>query len=295
MTRSTSIRQSFLAPEDGEIARLTLGQMLKKLRKSRNLTGAQLGALVNLSQASIARIESGDSEISKTRLTSIMNRLDAGPDERQVLSNQFDLMFTSPLSYRHIEAHGLDRKQKEILAYEALAERIDAYEPTVMPGLLQTPQYTRELLEILRVPPGPAEAATQARQQRRRILAQPARSFHFIVAEAVLYSVPKHPLVQIEQLNWIRMQIPLRHIRVGIVPTTRGNSLEAVTSFVIYNRSFATAETVISEQQVRNSADVETFIRVHQDLAARSVYGPDAVELIDRAVFVLEDQISGQR
>jgi hypothetical protein len=83
-----------------------------------------------------------------------------------------------------------DAALEAFFAAEATASRIRWFEPLLVPGLLQTPEYARTSLESLNVPPVPAERveAIMGRRLARQeaLLAEGGPACTFVVAEAAL-------------------------------------------------------------------------------------------------------------
>jgi hypothetical protein len=80
-----------------------------------------------------------------------------------------------------------DAALEAFFAAEASASRVRNFEPLVIPGLLQTPEYARALLELLNVPPLPAyrvDSIVERRRVRQPVLDRAACTF--VVAEPAL-------------------------------------------------------------------------------------------------------------
>jgi transcriptional regulator with XRE-family HTH domain len=131
-----------------------IAYMLRFHRTRRGLSGDALGRILNCSKSTVSRLESGIIE----------------PDERQVaiLDETWDTggLFTTMLWYARL-GHSPNWLQQYI-DVEAVCSVIKAWESTLVPGLLQTPDYARAALQAGNVPD--VEAALAARMDRQRIL-----------------------------------------------------------------------------------------------------------------------------
>ncbi|KJF16964.1 helix-turn-helix domain-containing protein [Acidithrix ferrooxidans] len=281
-------RLTFHIPPNTQRAKIALGKTLRSLRVSRSLTSKQLGERVGFSQSHVSKIENGHAKLTRQDLDQIAKTLELTVDEETIVVRQFELTLLPPLSMRAVIAHGVENRQRQIRDYEKYIRVFDQYEPTVIPGLLQLPGYTRELLRWFEVPENDIEAAISGRRERQEVLTQRQRSFHFVIAESVLYTVVSSREVQVEQLRWLSMHIKWDNVRIGILPTVRGNIPGALTGFTIYDGRFVSTETVVIEQFISNADSISTFVRLHTLVAERSVYGQEALEMINRATTHLE-------
>jgi transcriptional regulator with XRE-family HTH domain len=81
---------------------------------------------------------------------------------------------------------------QDFIRYEAEAIARNSYEPLLIPGLLQTEEYVRELIGA-HWPPlddETIEVRVAARLERRPLLDKQTRAFHFVIGEAAL----RHPI-----------------------------------------------------------------------------------------------------
>lgn len=279
-----------LSPSDTQIARVTLGKMIQQLRKSRRVTSQALGKALGWSQSKMSKVENGVAAIKEHELLRIAEILGATDRQIQQLQFRFGLTELPPLSTRALVAHGVDRHQRAIAEYERLARVIDVYCHSVVPGLLQTPDYTRALLGHFGVPERAIDPAVEERLIRQRILAHAAREFHFLLSETVLYSLVGSRDVQVEQLEALKLRALTKSIRIGIIPTASGTPPRALSEFTVFNSDFVTSETVVIEQHFSDPVDVNVFVSLHADLSSRAHYGQESAVLIDRAMSALMSQ-----
>jgi hypothetical protein len=154
----------------------------------------------------------------------------------------------------------------------------------LVPGLLQTTDYMRAVIAAYGVRPEEVDGVADERERRQRILRDASRVFHFILGEPVLYTCPAGPAAQVEQLRMILHQMTRRNVRVGLVAATDGTHALAATAFTVYDRKQVVVETMVSEQQISNVADVRGILSVHKLLAEKARYDLAAESLILRAI-----------
>lgn len=275
-------------PGDEALARLALGDMIRRARQSRGLNQSDLARSIYASQPDVSNIETGVKTIERRQLDQILDVLDIRQDGRSEFMAQFRMLATSPTSYRYIQTHGVARKQDEIAGYEASAAKLSVYEPTLVPGLLQTARYARELFSSIGVPDEMILDAVESRMRRQRIVSEDGRQIHLLMAEAALYSAPGPDSVRREQLRTLRVYVTADSPQVGIIPTVHGFPPRTGTAFIIVNDALVSAETVVSEQQITDPEDVEAFVRLHSELETRASYGAAALPLIENALAYTE-------
>ncbi|WP_170927285.1 helix-turn-helix transcriptional regulator [Agreia sp. VKM Ac-1783] len=263
--------------------------MVRQLRVSRDLKQTDVAKKLNVSQSTISKIESGATPLDGSEVEKIVLALVATPQERSELLLQEKLTHQAPLSYQVILDRGSDQKQFEIASYESSSRAIDEYEPTIVPGLLQVPQYMKYVMRGFGVPSSDVESAVHARIQRQQILTSADRKFHFILSESSLYNRPASPATQCEQLESLILHFGRRNTTIGIVPLERGTVPLAMSGFRIFDSAFATAETTVAEQQITDRRDVATLVRLHAEIASHAIYGSGALRVIRKAITTLEE------
>src|SRR5438132_6502443 len=135
-------------PEEHRSQRQRLGMELRKLRKLAGLNGYQLAEQVRISQSKVSRIEAG-SAVPTVRETEAWARAVGASDE--MLANLVGLAeaaLTEVETWRRALRHGLPHLQAEVQALEANATRISSFQPSLVPGLLQTAEYARRVFTL---------------------------------------------------------------------------------------------------------------------------------------------------
>lgn len=115
---------------------------------------------------------------------------------------------------------GIARLQHEVADVEATARLNLEWHPRLVPGLLQTPDYAREIFRCA-YPDGPElEAAVAARMARQALLYDSHRTLRFLIGEAALrWPVGTVPAL-VSQLDRLVLFAADGTVNVGIVPFT---------------------------------------------------------------------------
>jgi len=116
---------------------------------------------------------------------------------------------------------GTRRRQQASAAVYDRARLFRIYEPSVVPGLLQTRGYAVAVLsvftEFVRVPDD-AEQGAAARLDRQRVLTHGDRRFHMVLGEQALYTNVGGADVMAGQLEHLLAVEKLPRLRIGIIP-----------------------------------------------------------------------------
>jgi hypothetical protein len=123
-----------------------------------------------------------------------------------------------------VERARLPARFRDFALWEKDAVRLDAYEPLLIPGLLQTGDYTRALVNH-HCPPLSDETVADrvsARLARQTIFDSGSTVvMSFVMEEAVLRRPVGGPAVMKEQLSQLLERARLRNVSIQVMPTAR--------------------------------------------------------------------------
>lgn len=277
-------------------ARRRLGTLLKQLRAEADLRLGDAGGALQRSAATLSRLENGK---SIPRLVDVNALLDAyasarpdlvGPETRErilLLASEsrkqewfspFRDVLTGDLTPDHVQRY---------IEYETDARELRSYEPEVVPGLLQTPDYARAI--IGQFFPDHAverrERLVELRMERQRTLARKADSFRFsaIVGEAALHKSWGSPKVMRAQLEALaeetRAGRPNFDVRVApvdlAIPQVIGGPFIVMLAPDANDRDMVYLETRGGADYSQNEANVRRYIEDF-DVLYQASYDPDA-------------------
>jgi Domain of unknown function (DUF5753) len=156
-------------------------------------------------------------------------------------------------SVRSSLKRGLHQKQRELAALEADAAHIRFFLPTMITGLLQTPEYARASLGVF---PGDHALAIAKRLDRQATLYNPAKRFSFILTEAAVRWQLVEPAVMAVQLGRLVSLSELPNIRLGVIPLDACVPDGPLNTFTVYDERIAAAETFGGVIMMRDPRDV---------------------------------------
>lgn len=202
-----------------------LGALLKGYREARNLTAAQVAKDVGLSPAAISRLETA----SRTSPRS-------GPPHVRALCSYYGLNAQTTERLVQLAKEGsqpgwwqrynLESPTATYLDLESAAVSIENFEASVVPGLLQTKTYAKDVIQPTRSHFSADQLAetVESRLQRQQILtAENPLLFHAVIDEAVLFRIIGNRDIMREQLHHIlQLASGLPNVTVQILPFSAG-------------------------------------------------------------------------
>ena len=128
--------------------RTQLARRLRELRAASFPSGSDFARHLGWSQAQVSRYETGNKLPSSQGLSDWLAALDATDETRAEIQQLADEARSEYRSSKHAASRGRLYEMVEARGHlEARSKTISEYQPAQFPGLLQTPSYTRELLD----------------------------------------------------------------------------------------------------------------------------------------------------
>jgi transcriptional regulator with XRE-family HTH domain len=267
--------------------RRRLGGELRRHREQAGVSGRQLAERIGISQSKISRIESGTSLPTIPQVTAWAAAVGASGDEAEALLALAEAAYTEVHPWNAaLQGHGHLQDDIQELENRAGVKRV--YEPSVIPGLLQTAEYVRRIFTMFQ--PAYAEfdipAVVAGRLDRQVALFDPARQFEFLITEAALrWRIGPVSLLR-AQLDRIASVSTLENVSMGLIPQTAPALTHVPHGFVIFepagdeDDALVLVETVHANLTVGEASQVELYHRQWSLLARTAVYGAAARALL---------------
>jgi transcriptional regulator with XRE-family HTH domain len=270
----------------GQQAVQALGIRLRDLRRDAGLTGRQLAAACGWVPSKVSKIELGkqaptEDDISEWCLACRF------PSEIADLIAAVRSIDAQYMDWRRSLKTGTRRRQRaNIDAYEKTT-LIRAWEPTVIPGLLQTPAYARAILTTVidfHGIPDDVEEGVQARMEAQRVFDRPQRRFLFLLGEGALHTAVGEASTMAEQLRRLLEAARAPRISLGIVPLSAPYTVPRNNAFTIYDSRMVTVATYTAELTLQQRHEVIVYEKAFDRLLALAVHGKAAHKIVERAL-----------
>lgn len=271
--------------------RARLGTRLRELRATRFRSGSAMARHLGWQQTKVSKLELGTQLPDREELDLWVAAVGAGEQERAELG---ELLTHARVNYTVwadvYRARGIGTRQAQIGATEADTTLIREYQPAMMPGIVQTVAYARELLSI----PGGVvltgatsesiEALITERIKRQELLYQPGRQVQIVLGEAALR-------IHFGNINTLRGQLDrlvtladLDSVELRVMPSAMASPIMPLAGFSLHDNEVLYLETLTGEQRVDNPEEVAAHAKAFDLLRGAAVTGVEAVVLIQRVV-----------
>ncbi|WP_326595551.1 helix-turn-helix domain-containing protein [Streptomyces sp. NBC_01803] len=270
---------------DFQRARASLAARLRELRVEAGLTGRQLADCLGWTQSKISKLENGRQTPTVADLAAWAEAT-GDPGASAELAGRLRGLETQYRSWRRQLAGGY-RSVQEAHGAQARQTRVRrSFDPTLVPGLLQTADYAHGVLTryaALHTARRDIEAAVRARMRRQDILEESGRTFHFLLWEGALRARPCTSDVLSAQLEHLATRLGPGHVRLGVVPFASDMNVPAGVGFSLHDDRLVITETWHAEMWLDDPADVAVHVSAWEALERNAAYGAEAHRLILQA------------
>ncbi|MFE5400399.1 helix-turn-helix domain-containing protein [Streptomyces sp. NPDC056580] len=244
------------------VRRRKLGAELRALRTGAGLTSGEAARLVGWHQSKVSRIETGASGV---RPADVRLLLDAyGVDDRQLRELLLALTGSDDAGGRNRWWHAyrgvLPPTYRDFISLESQASGMRTLETTVVPGLLQTPEYARAVTRaaVEGVDEERLDALVEVRLARQDVLrSEPPLELTAVLDEAVLRREVGGPGVMARQLDRLVEAARLPQVRLQVLPFSAGAHVGLTGPFVIFSFPRTSDLDVVVLDQLTSSLYLE--------------------------------------
>ncbi|MGH3883332.1 MAG: helix-turn-helix domain-containing protein [Pseudonocardiaceae bacterium] len=235
---------------------------LRTLREQAGLSGAEVAKRLGMSPSKISRIETGISGLQIEDVAALLGLYQVPASTRDEL---LDLVRRSEERGWWTRQPGLPQLWRSLIDFEAKATRVQNYEALFVPGLLQTAEYARAIIQGIAPTITVAELdnLVAARMARQALLARAsAPQFFAVVDEGALRRPVGEPGVMHRQLQHLLGAAEQPHVMLRVVPLAAGAHAGLRGSFVILEFAEEPALVFVENQSTG------LFLEEEADLAA---------------------------
>ncbi len=270
------------------VRRRRLGAELRRLRLARGLTSTQVAERLLISQPKISHLENGRRAIKPRDVRDLCAFY--GVTDPQVVDTLMRMATESDRQGWWVACGEIP--YAVYIGLETAASSLRAYEPLVIPGLLQTPAYAQSVIEetIPQATPEQIAVRHEVRLRRQSRAHHPARPFRLwvVLDESALRRVVGSPQIMREQLQYLNHLGTQPHITVQVLPHSAGAHPGVSGQFSILDFPNAGAGTVYLERftsdlYLEKRSDVQHYSVMYDHLQAQALNPEHTRHCITRA------------
>ncbi|MGW3661009.1 helix-turn-helix domain-containing protein [Streptomyces sp. NPDC005151] len=272
-------------PAPKSVYRRQLSAQLKELHDQSGKTLAEVGQVIEVNQGSLSRIMNGDRGTSPVLVKAMLDCY--GVTDPAVREDILDLVRADQAQkqkwWRKYSAVINTTQYGGYLELEQSATTLRSYEPQLIPGLLQTPEYARQVITAMRVDldAKQVDALVDVRMERQALLArEDAPKLWAIIDEAALRRISGAPAVLKGQIEHLLDLEPRTNITLQLLPFDAGFHPGLYGSFMLMgfpepNPDVVWVENLTNSVYFEGSEDVGRYTEVFDHLRATALGPPE--------------------
>ncbi|WP_158891727.1 helix-turn-helix domain-containing protein [Amycolatopsis anabasis] len=261
-----------------------LGNELRQIRERSGLTLRELARILHVDKSKVSRWENGERAMSELEVAMYLGACRATEDERNRLLRQVRSLDDG--AWVRPNGAEIPNELQSLMFHECTAAAITSYEPMVIPGLLQTEEYTRALFRWAgTMTDDEIEVRVRVRLARQRLLNQhsPPQCTFFIHEHAFRAMVGSARIMH-EQLMYLVLMGAQPHCTIRVVPHSAGpcGAFGGAFRLMRYaeHRSVVYAENHMLGVFIEDSPNVASYERIEDRLGEIGVVGRQSREWV---------------
>ncbi|MFE4963015.1 helix-turn-helix domain-containing protein [Streptomyces sp. NPDC056660] len=273
------------------VRRRKLGAELRTLRTGAGLTSGEAARLVGWHQSKVSRIETGASGVKPADVRLLLDAY--GVIEGQLRELLLVLAGSEDTAGRHHWWHAyrgvLPPTYRDFISLESQASAMRTLETSVVPGLLQTPEYARAVTRAAAdgLDDEALDALVKVRLARQDVLRNhPPLELSAVLDEAVLRREVGGPGVMARQLERLVEAARLPQVRLQVLPFSAGAHIGITGPFVIFSfPSTSDLDVVVLDQltsslYLERKEDLQAYTEAFNTLQIHALSPEDSLDYI---------------
>ncbi|MFJ9903579.1 helix-turn-helix domain-containing protein [Streptomyces sp. NPDC101152] len=273
------------------VRRRKLGTELRALRTGAGLTSGEAARLVGWHQSKVSRIETGSSGVKPADVRLLLDAYGVG--DAQLRELLLALAGSDEGGGRHHWWHAyrgvLPPTYRDFISLESQASAMRTLETSVVPGLLQTPEYARAVTRaaVGGLDDERLDALVEVRLARQDVLrADPPLELTAILDEAVLHREIGGPDVMTRQRKRLMEAARLPQVRLQVLPFTAGAHVGVTGPFVIFSFSSTSDLDVVvldhltSSLYLERKEDLQAYTEAFNTLRIHALSPEDSLDYL---------------
>ena len=266
-----------------------LAMELQRRREATGMSREEVARQLEWSTSTVFRIETGRSRPQPGNVRTLLELYGVTGAERDGLI-QLTREARQP-GWWHSFRDVLPNPYEVYIGLEAGAASIRNFEPVVVPGLLQTADYAREIFRngLIELDPDEVERLLEVRLTRQEILTRDGRPrLWAAIDEAVIHRVIGSAEVMRGQLRHLADAAQQGKTTIQVMPYRAGAHAGTIGALVILDfpeptdRAMVYVETLAGDIYLEERSDVNRYALAFDRLLAASLHPDDSVQLIEQ-------------
>ncbi|MGH3833724.1 MAG: helix-turn-helix domain-containing protein [Pseudonocardiaceae bacterium] len=277
-------------PRGPTVLRIVLGARLRRLREARGITREAAGEAIRASHAKISRLELGRVGFKTRDMTDLLTLYDVTDQHERETFLRLAQHANEPSWWRDY-GDALSSWFETYLGLEQASSVIRTYEVQFVPGLLQTEDNARAIIELCQVHASAREIDRRValRMARQDFLAQPeAPDYWAVVDEAALRRPWGTPQARRAQLHHLIEIAELPNITLQVVPFSAGTHLAAGGPFTILHFNEPDITDIVYLEQLTSAVyldkkrDTDNYLTIMNQLRVKAYSTTDTITFLSQ-------------
>jgi transcriptional regulator with XRE-family HTH domain len=270
-----------------------LARELRRLREAAQLTGEAAAGQLGWSSAKVSRIETARTPVTVSDLRRLLNLYGARDADADRL---VDLARTSrERGWWDSYVGEAPSEFATFLGFEAEASSVSSFSALVVPGLLQTEDYARAMLNsLLLIPPREVERLVEVRRIRRDRLYQADKVpliLHAVLDESVLRrQIGGRDVLRDQLKHLVSAATELNNVELLVLPNSVGAHPAATGPFAILSfprpgdPEIVSVELLDSHVFIEGEKAVYRYTLVFNELTAKALDPAESLAFINQVI-----------
>lgn len=265
-------------------ARLRIGAELRRLREAANLSGEHVAKALDWSQSKVSRIETGRHAIVSRDIAALLIYYGAPDDVRAEL-----LAATAKDNGEGAwiqRAGGFVRRQGAMAQMESVTSHIRHFQPVLVPGLLQTHAYAKDVAAAAGAK-NPNEIADQRMKRQQILRAADAPRYSVVLdARALLCRFGEVDVIH-DQIDHLADEVPaIPNVDLRVMPIMRQWPVSPAVAFMMYEFKHVDSAAVVwveapaGDSYFSDPSDVDRHLALFNQLQAVALPSDPSVEYL---------------
>ncbi|MEV6729362.1 helix-turn-helix transcriptional regulator [Streptomyces sp. NPDC051364] len=255
------------------VNRAQLGAALRALRQASGKEAKAVARSAVMSPSKLSKIETAKVAPSVADVERILTAIGVSDEVKAEYLEAVRAAATETTAWRLIRRMGVHKAQQQTRSLEAQMTLLRLFQPALIPGLLQTPEYIRAILSRHDLGEDVLTRTISARIERQQVLYDSSKELKFVITESALRWRIVSAARMAEQVDRLASLSRLPSIDIRIVPLAARQQDIANHAFVIRDDRTVTVETVHAEIVVTDPRDVALYVQKFEGFASMALSG----------------------